>query len=75
VQGRAGLSGSAAEGGQVVVDGDKDNANATAQGYVIVQTKPQPAPPSVRCGDEYSEGGRADSDSPQARDTQAECGG
>ncbi|HWH27453.1 MAG TPA: hypothetical protein VNU26_00590, partial [Mycobacteriales bacterium] len=74
VQGRAGLSGSPATGPKVVVDGDRDNGNATAQGYLIVEAKPQPAPPTVRCGDEYADGGRADSDSPQDRDTQAECG-
>lgn len=75
IQGRAGVSGSPATGPKVVVDGDKDNANATSQGYVIVEAKPQPAAPTVRCGDEYDQGGRADSDSPQDRDTQAECGG
>lgn len=75
VQGRAGASGSTASGLKVVVDGDKDNGNATAQGYVIGEVRPAAAPPTVRCGDEYADGGRADSDAPQARDTQAECGG
>jgi hypothetical protein len=77
VQGRAGASGGA-DGGTVTIDGDKDNAapngNETARGWATVGVKPGAAP-VVTCGDEYSQGGRADSDSAQARDTQAECGG
>jgi len=75
VQGRAGASGSTAQGARLVVDGDKDNGNATAQGYVVVEKAPGASAPTARCGDEYADGGRADSDSVQARDTQAECGG
>lgn len=75
VQGRASVGGSPATGPTVTVDGDKDNGgHAATQGYVVIQAKPQPAPPSVRCGDEYGDGGRADSDSVQDRDNQAECG-
>ncbi len=73
VQGRAGVDGGTAEGYRVVVDGDKDNPNETSQGYVVVTGGA--GAPTVRCGDEYAHGGRADSDSPQDRDTQDECGG
>lgn len=75
VQGRAGLSGSQSEGLRTVVDGDKDNANETAQGYVVVQQPAGPGAPTYRCGDEYSQGGKADSDTPESRDTSGECGG
>lgn len=75
VQGRTSVSGNRTDGFRVVVDGDKDNANETAQGYVVVQQAPAPTPPSYRCGDEYSQGGKADSDTPESRDTSAECGG
>jgi hypothetical protein len=79
VQGRAGVTGSQSSGAKVTIDGDKDNAapnnNETLRGYAVVEAKPQPAPPTVTCGDEYSQGGRADSDSRQARDNQGECGG
>jgi hypothetical protein len=78
VQGRAGLSGSTTDGARLVVDGDRDNAapngNETAQGYVVVDKPAGAAAPTVRCGDEASQGGRADSDAPQGSDTQAECG-
>jgi hypothetical protein len=77
VQGRAGLSGSTSDGARLVVDGDKDNAapngNETAQGYVLVEKPAGAQQPTVRCGDEARQGGRADSDSPQERDTQGEC--
>lgn len=76
IQGRTSVGGSPATGPKVIVDGDKDNGgHAATQGYVIVQAKPAAAPPTVRCGDEHSQGGKADSDTPEDRDTQAECGG
>ena len=80
VQGRAGVEASQANGAKAVVDGDKDNqapnGNETARGWASVEAKPQPAPPVVTCGDEHSQGGRADSDAPQAgRDSQGECQG
>jgi hypothetical protein len=79
VQGRAGVTGSTS-GAKVTVDGDKDNAapnnNETLRGWATVEAKPAAAPPTVTCGDEYSQGGRGDSDSPQAgRDKQEECQG
>lgn len=73
IQGRADVSGSSS-GGKVVVDGDKDNAVAPAQGYAVIEGKPQPAPPTVRCGDDHSAGGKADSDHMQGRDAQDKCG-
>lgn len=77
VQGRAGVEGGTSQGYRVVVDGDKDNAAPAgdgnkAQGYVVVQGGA--GAPSVGCGDAYGDGGRADSDSQQARDDQAACG-
>lgn len=76
VQGRAGVSGGTS-GGKVTIDGDKDNAapngNETLRGWATAEVGT--AGPKVTCGDEHSQGGRADSDSPQARDSQAECGG
>ena len=79
VQGRASFEGSPATGPRLVVDGDKDNpqpnGNATATGFVVVEAAPAAAPPSVRCGDEHAQGGRADSDSVQDRDQQGECQG
>lgn len=72
-QGRASFGGSPATGPTVVVDGDKDNSNTTAQGYIIVNAKPGSAP-TYRCGDEYDQGGRADSDAPEDRDNAGECG-
>jgi hypothetical protein len=79
VQGRAGASAGTADGVKVLIDGDKENPapnnNETAKGYAVVQAGPQPGAPTVTCGDEFSQGGRADSDSVQARDNQAECGG
>lgn len=79
-QGRAGISGGTASGLKLTVDGDKDNAapngNETARGWATVEAKPAAAPPVITCGDEHSQGGRADSDAPQAgRDSQAECQG
>lgn len=74
VQGRASFGGSPATGGTLVVDGDKDNANETAQGWIAVTAGPGGAP-TYRCGDEYAQGGKADSDTPEDRDTSAECGG
>jgi len=78
VQGRAGVTGGTS-GAKVTIDGDRDNAapnnNETLRGWATVEAKPAAAPPTVTCGDEYSQGGRADSDSPQARDNQGECGG
>jgi hypothetical protein len=80
VQGRAGVAGSTSSGLKVTADGDRDNAtpngNETMHGWATVQVKPAAAPPTVTCGDEYSQGGRADSDAPQAgRDKQEECQG
>lgn len=74
IQGRASVGGSPATGPTVVVDGDKDNSNSTMQGYIIVNAKPGSAP-TYRCGDEYDQGGRADSDAPEERDNAGECGG
>lgn len=74
VQGRASVSGSPGTGPTVVVDGDKDNGHPTAQGYLVANAKPGAAP-TYRCGDEYAEGGKADSDTPEDRDNAAECGG
>jgi len=77
IQGRAGVSGSTATGARATVDGDKDNptpnGNETAQGYVLVEKGPGASAPAYRCGNEYSQGGKADSDSPEAQDTSAEC--
>lgn len=74
VQGRAGISGSAAQGGRVVIDGDKDNGNETAQGYAVVGTPAGPGAPTVSCGKSHAEGGKADSDHMQADDNQSQCG-
>jgi hypothetical protein len=78
VQGRAGVSGGT-NGAKVTIDGDRDNpklnGNESLHGWATVEARPAAAPPTVRCGDEHSQGGRADSDSPQARDNQGECGG
>lgn len=75
VQGRAGVDVTPSKGAKVVVDGDRDNTqHPAAQGYVIAEARPQAAAPTVRCGDEYGQQGKADSDSPEGRDTQAECG-
>lgn len=73
VQGRAGLSGSQADGYRVVVDGDKDNGNETAQGYAVVEG-PTGGAPTVRCGKAHAEGGKADSDHTQDHDDQSQCG-
>lgn len=79
VQGRAGVTGSTGSGLKATIDGDKDNAapngNETSRGWATAEAKPAPAAPVVTCGDEHAQGGRADSDAPQARDNQAECGG
>ena len=76
VQGRAGVSGGTS-GGKVTIDGDKDNAapngNETARGWATAEAGT--GGPKITCGDEHSQGGRADTDSPQGRDGQAECGG
>jgi hypothetical protein len=78
VQGRAGVTGGT-NGAKVTIDGDRDNAKPNGSesltGWATVEAKPAAAPPTVTCGDEYSQGGRGDSDAPQARDNQAECGG
>lgn len=75
VQGRAGLSGSTGSGARAVVDGDRDNGNETAQGYVAVEKGAGAQAPTYYCGDEHAQQGRADSDAPQKdRDTAAECG-
>lgn len=68
VQGRASVGGSPATGPRVVVDGDKDNGPSQAQGYVIVEGT------SYRCGHGYSEGGKGDSDTPEAQDGSDDCG-
>ena len=68
VQGRAGLSGSTSDGARLVVDGDKDNGNETAQGYLMIEGT------SYRCGQAYSEGGKADSDTPEEQDSADDCG-
>lgn len=79
VQGRAGVTGGTGSGLKATIDGDKDNAapngNETARGWATAEAKPAPAAPVVTCGDEHSQGGRADSDAPQARDKQEECQG
>lgn len=68
VQGRASVGGSPATGPRVVVDGDKDNGNETAQGYLMVEGT------SYRCGHLYSDGGKADSDTPEEKDSSEDCG-
>jgi hypothetical protein len=73
VQGRATLAGGAAEGAALTVDGDKDNGHATAQGWIKIEKGLNANAPTYRCGDEHSQGGRADSDHPDARDTSGEC--
>ena len=79
VQGRAGVQGGTSSGVKATVDGDKDNAapngNETARGWATAQVGPAPGAPVVTCGDEFSQGGRADSDAPQSRDAQGECQG
>lgn len=74
IQGRADLTGNATDGATVTVDGDGETPNATSQGWVKVDAKPGAAP-TYRCGDEYGEKGRGDSDAPTDADTAAECGG
>lgn len=68
VQGRASAGGSPATGPRVVVDGDKDNGNETSQGYLVVEGT------SYRCGHSYSDGGKADSDAPEDKDSSEDCG-
>ena len=68
VQGRATVGGSPATGPRVVVDGDKDNGPAPAQGYLLVEGT------SYRCGHAYSEGGKGDSDAPEPQDGSDDCG-
>lgn len=77
VQGRVNATGGTS-GGALTIDGDKDNAapngNETARGWATVGVTP--GGPTLVCGDEHSQGGRADSDAPQAgRDKQEECAG
>lgn len=72
LQGRVGASGGPG-GGQVVVDGDKDNvgpAPAQAGGYLIATVGTSP---SVVCGKDYDTGGKGDSDSPTDA-SQGSCG-
>jgi hypothetical protein len=73
VQGRAGLSGSQDDGYRIVVDGDKDNGNETAQGYLVAEGETGGAP-TVSCGKAHAEGGKADSDHMEEHDNQGECG-
>lgn len=68
VQGRTSVGGSTAKGPRVVVDGDKDNGNETARGYLLVEGT------SYRCGHDYNDGGRGDSDAPEDKDSSADCG-
>lgn len=68
IQGRASVGGSPATGPRVVVDGDKDNPNETSQGYLIIEGT------SYRCGQSYSDGGKADSDTPEEQDSSEDCG-
>lgn len=70
VQGRAVAQGSQ-DGGNVYIDGDKDNSNATAQGWARADGKFNGTPPTVRCGDD---GGRKDASEPTADDKQDDCG-
>jgi hypothetical protein len=74
VQGRAGLSGSTAQGARLTVDGDKDNGNETAQGYLVVEKSAGASAPSYRCGQAYNDGGKADTDTMEAGDTSEDCG-
>lgn len=70
VQGRAVAQGSQ-DGGNVYIDGDKDNSNATAQGWARADGKFNGTAPAVRCGDDN---GRKDASEPTASDQQADCG-
>ena len=69
IQGRAAAQGSP-DGGAVYIDGDKDNSNETAQGFLRMDAKPGAAP-TFRCGDSN---GRKDATHPQATDGQDDCG-
>ena len=75
VQGRVTYTGSLDNGSRLAVDGDKDNANATAQGWIVVSKAGGASVPTYSCGDEYASGGRADSDHPTSADAAAECAG
>jgi hypothetical protein len=68
VQGRASVGGSPATGPRIVVDGDKDNSPEQAQGYLLIEGT------SYRCGHAYSDGGKADSDTPEDKDSSEDCG-
>jgi len=70
VQGRAVAQGSE-KGGNVYVDGDKDNSNATAQGWARVDGTFDGKPPSYRCG---NDNGRKDASEPTSADTSGDCG-
>ena len=70
VQGRAVAQGSQ-DGGNVYIDGDKDNSNATAQGWARADGKFNGTQPTVRCGDDN---GRKDATEPTADDKQDDCG-
>ena len=72
IQGRASASGSATDGGTVVIDGDKDNSQHSAlQGWAKVQGKPGTTPPTYRCGDDN---GRKDSTDATSDDGPEDCG-
>ncbi len=68
LQGRASVGGSPASGPRVVVDGDKDNSPEQAQGYLMIEGT------SYRCGHAYADGGKADSDAPEDKDSSEDCG-
>jgi hypothetical protein len=70
IQGRAVAQGNQ-DGGSVYVDGDKNNSNATAQGWARADGSVSKRTIGVRCGDDR---GRKDATAPTAADTQADCG-
>ena len=70
VQGRAVARGGQ-DGGSVYVDGDKNNSNATAQGWARADGSVSKRSLGARCGDDK---GRKDATHPTSADTQADCG-
>ena len=70
LQGRAAATGGQ-DGGTVYIDGDRNNSNATAQGWARVDGSVSRRSLTVRCGDDK---GRKDATHPTAADTQADCG-
>lgn len=69
IQGRAAVQGSQSDGVSAYIDGDKDNSNATAQGFARLDANSSGA--KMRCGDDN---GRKDATHPGPDDGQDDCG-